>query len=161
MNRLEKDTYLITEGRQRLKSSSLQTFTNDDRIINKPLGNFALMYLWFAIRIEIEILKRCSRKLFELQPLILGLKRSWRRRGKEVEEMRIPRQDGTMFRLSIPFWNAYCIRSPRLKLAVRINGSEKWCSMKGVDKSRVLFSRQPSTRCRWWKLYRIIECWNR
>lgn len=63
----------------------------------KWLGNFPLVYLKFALNDEKAVLRYCSREVFEPIQIVSELRENRKHRNEAVGEMRIHREDGTMF----------------------------------------------------------------
>lgn len=61
------------------------------------------MYLRLEFNVEKAVLKYCSGEISKLMPFTSELRRSWNRKGEEMQELVILREDGTELAPSIPF----------------------------------------------------------
>lgn len=60
------------------------------------------MHLGFVFLIEKGIVRYCSRRVSEVMPFVLELRKDWKRGSKGMKGMDILREDGVIFAPSIP-----------------------------------------------------------
>lgn len=127
LNCLEAGKRLLMMTSKKSPSCSSQTTMNGGRILDISLRNIPPMYLGFELNVEKGSPKYCNRKVSEQVPFILRIRRNWKRRRKEGEEMGIRAQrrweDVRAFRCR--FWNVRYIRSIRTKLVMMTIACEK------------------------------------
>lgn len=103
MNYLSMEMHFLMNTNKELPPCSLQTIISSGGIKDKLLKNVPPVYLEFLFDADKEILKYCSRGLFELVRFILELRRNSNQICEEVDEKRVRREDGKFFANLVPF----------------------------------------------------------
>lgn len=65
--------------------------------------NIPLVHLWFSLNVKNVVLSYCSRELSNMVLFISDLRRTWKQKSEEVEEIEASIEDETMFTVSISF----------------------------------------------------------
>lgn len=93
----ETEKRLPEKSSSELLSSATRKEAKNGHTRDSFIGSSPLIYLRFALYVQKATVLRWCREVSEHFPFTLDLRRSWRRRGKNVQEVGVPRKGRTRF----------------------------------------------------------------
>lgn len=101
---LEIENSLFMKMNEKLLSCSLQTTWSSDQVTDKLLKNNSLVYIGFAVSLDLAVLMWYSWECFELILLVSELQRNWKREREKVEGVGVSRENRTVIAPLIPLF---------------------------------------------------------